>query len=69
MSSLFLPLLGGALIGLSAAVLLLFHGRIAGITASSRVCWLGAMLAGVFLLDGSKRQRQPTEDVSGYVSK
>jgi uncharacterized membrane protein YedE/YeeE len=57
MSALLIPLLGGALIGLSAAMLLLFNGRIAGISgivggffseARSELSWRIYFLFGLF---------------------
>ncbi|RKH12777.1 YeeE/YedE family protein [Corallococcus sp. CA053C] len=63
MSSLFLPLLGGALIGVSASLLLLLNGRIAGISGIAgglfgaasgdrgwRLSFLAGMLGGGLLL-------------------
>ncbi|MDC0709180.1 YeeE/YedE family protein [Stigmatella sp. ncwal1] len=63
MSSLLLPLLGGALIGLSASLLLLFNGRIAGISGIAgglfggmkgergwRLAFLGGLVGGGLLL-------------------
>lgn len=61
--SFLLPLLGGALIGLSASLLLLFNGRVAGISgiaggllwpargeASWRAAFLGGLVGGGLLL-------------------
>ncbi|NBD11927.1 YeeE/YedE family protein [Corallococcus silvisoli] len=66
-SSFALPLLGGALIGLSASLLLLAHGRVAGISGvvasllapvkgdiSWRAQFLGGLLAGGLLLAWSR---------------
>ena len=62
-SSILLPLLGGALVGLSASLLLLANGRVAGISGvvgsllapvrgdiAWRVLFLGGLLAGGLLL-------------------
>lgn len=62
-STLLLPLAGGALIGLSATLLLLFNGRVAGISGIAggllapvrgdtgwRVAFVGGLLAGGVLL-------------------
>lgn len=63
MNTVLLPLLGGVLIGLAASLLLLFNGRVAGISgiaggllspapgeAGWRVAFLGGLVAGGLLL-------------------